>query len=124
MKRTKKGKQSSCRCGGREDFDMDETKGHILAAGRELLLAADGALRFCRKYAETSVPSSSRPGLLDFFQKAIVVADEMGKSITNIPTAKTVAEKVAKPIFEMMGHEMAREKATPKPKKPRRGRAK
>ena len=54
--------------------EMEETKEHILAAGRELLLAAHGALKFCQSYAEHSAPTASKPNVAGFFQKALAVA--------------------------------------------------
>lgn len=118
MKKRKE-RQSKSRHSSRapKAFDAEETKKHVLAAGREILLAAGGALRFCKNYASAAAPPSSRSALFDFFQKAIVVADELGKSITNIPNVKTVADKVAGPIFEMMGQEMAGEKYRKRAKK-------
>ena len=53
---------------------MEDTKEHIMIAAKELLLAAGGALRFCRAYVETQMPKSSQPELLTFFQKAIFSA--------------------------------------------------
>lgn len=89
--------------------DVEETKAHILAAGREVLLAARGALRFCKSYVETTPESESRPHLIGFFQKAIGVADELGKSILSVSPIGDTARGIAKSIFESMEQEMKRE---------------
>lgn len=89
--------------------DMEETKTHIFAAGRELLLAAQGALSFCKDYVETSVPQASRPTLIGFFQKAITVADELGRGISGVSNIRRTAGKIAKPLFTAMASEMKRE---------------
>lgn len=86
--------------------DIEETKDHILTAGKELLLAAQGALHFCKEYVEKSVPEARRPALLGFFKKAIVVADELGSSISGISTLKRTAEGFAKPFFTAIEREM------------------
>lgn len=88
--------------------DMDETKEHILAAGRELMLAADGALRFCKCYAESFSSPQSRSQLVSFFSKAIAVADELAKGLITA-SGKEAAKKAAGPLFEALGREMARE---------------
>ena len=87
--------------------NMDETKTHVLAAGREIMLAAQGALRFCKNYVESSAPTTSRPQLLDFFQKAIAVADDLGGDLMKAAPIRHAAEGVAKTVMDMMGREMA-----------------
>lgn len=89
--------------------DIEETKTHILAAGRELLLAAHGALAFCREYVESQAPKDARPNLVGFFQKAISVADDLGKGISKASSFKRAAEEVAKPLFTAMAREMKEE---------------
>ncbi len=86
--------------------DMEETKEHILAAGRELLLAADGALRFCKSYAETRAEPSSRSMLVGFFSKAITVADELGKDLVKATGITNAARSAVSPIFEAFSREM------------------
>ncbi|MFH0799083.1 MAG: hypothetical protein V2A66_02735 [Pseudomonadota bacterium] len=86
--------------------DMDETKDHIMAAGRELLLAAHGALSFCKEYVENSIPESSRPNLLCFFQKAIAVADDLSKGLASVSDIKRAASGFAKPILTAIEREM------------------
>lgn len=99
--------------------DMEETKGHVLAAGKELLLAAQGALGFCKEYVATQVPEKSRPNLLGFFQKAIAVADELSRGIAGVSTIKKTAEDLARPLFTAMDREMrAEEKAQKATKRP------
>lgn len=93
----------------RPEPDVEETKAHVMAAGRELLLAARGALFFCKDYVETQVPEASRPNLLGFFQKAIAVADELSRGIAGVATIKKAAEGIAKPLFTAMEREMRRE---------------
>jgi len=91
--------------------NMDETKEHVLAAGREILLAAQGALRFCKAYVETTSESKSKPHLISFFQKAITVADELGKSIIDIAPIKHTARNVAQSIIDAMEEEMTSEES-------------
>ncbi len=86
--------------------EMEETKEHIMAAGRELLLAAHGALKFCEAYIKFSSPKSSRPHLVNFFQKAISVADELGVGLLGTEHIKRTARKIADPIFDGMEKEM------------------
>lgn len=86
--------------------DMEETKEHILAAGRELLLAADGALRFCKSYAETRTAPSSRSMLVGFFSKAIAVADELGKDLVKATGVTEAAKSAVSPLFEALSKEM------------------
>lgn len=90
--------------------DMEETKSHIIAAGRELLMAAKGALFFCKEFAEQSVAANARPELLKFFGKAIAVADELGKGISSVTSIKRTAGSFAKPVLSAIGKEMAAEK--------------
>lgn len=100
-------------CAGGADFpDMEITKKHILAAGRELMLAADGALRFCKAYAESASSPSSRSQLTSFFTKAIAVADELGKGLVCATSATNAAKKAASPLIDALGREMAREYKT------------
>ena len=94
-------------------LDMEETKAHVLAAGRELMLAAQGALAFCRDYAKSQTPAPQRSQLLGFFSKAIEVADELGKGLTTASHIPGAAKGMAGQIFDAMGREMneqAREK--------------
>ncbi len=114
--------------GKRQVPDMDETKEHILAAGRELMLAADGALRFCKSYAESFSSPQSRSQLVSFFSKAIAVADELAKGLITA-SGKEAAKKAAGPLLDALGREIAREEhanrtrppgAKPKAKKARR----
>lgn len=89
---------------------MEETRDHIFAAGREILLAARGALSFCKDYVETSVPEASRPNLLSFFQKAMSVADELHRGIASASSLKRTAGQLAKPLFTAIEREMREEK--------------
>lgn len=104
--------------------DMEETKEHIISAGRELMLAADGALRFCRAYAESFSSPATRSHLVTFFTKAIYVADELAKGLITA-SGKEAVRKAASPVFDALGREMARESRAGKaPGKRRRKRAK
>jgi len=94
--------------------DMEETKEHVLAAGRELLLAADGALRFCRSYAESFASPESRSQLVSFFSKAVAVADELAKGLITA-SGKEAAKKAARPLMDALGREMAREERSNRP---------
>lgn len=88
---------------------MEETKAHVLAAGRELLLAAQGALNFCKTYAETQAAPAARPHLIKFFKRALTIADELGKGLAGVAPLKRAAKGVAKPLFDAMEREMRRE---------------
>jgi hypothetical protein len=92
--------------------NFEDTRTHILIAGRELLLAAQGALKFCSQYVEASPKSS--PNVKAFFKHAMKVANELGSGLQNIETIKKAAGKAIKPIFTTMEDEMASEK---KPRK-------
>jgi hypothetical protein len=99
--------------------EMERTKRHVLAAGRELLLAAQGALRFCKDYVEFSPPRASRPHLVNFFQRGISMADELGRGLLEAAPVKRAAEGLAKPILNIMEWEMrseakSRRRARPK----------
>jgi len=96
----------------------DETKTHVLAAGREILLAAQGALRFCKTYAESASSDQNRPHLVSFFQKAITVADELGKSIIQISPVQGVAKNVSRSVMDFLEKEMSERPAAPYAKSP------
>jgi hypothetical protein len=87
---------------------MEQTRIHILTAGRELLYAAKGALHFCSKYVEGS--SKSSPHLAAFFKKAITVADDLSEGLKDMNAIKKAASAAVKPIFTVMENEMAAEK--------------
>jgi hypothetical protein len=86
--------------------EMEETKEHIMAAGRELLLAAHGALKFCEAYVKFSAPKSSKPHLVAFFQKAVSVADELSVGLLGAAPVKKAAQGIADPILDEMEREM------------------
>lgn len=85
--------------------ELEETRVHILVAGRELLLAAKGALKFCSQYVETS--SKSSPHLARFFKKAIAVADDLSVGLRNMDTIKRAAGAAFQPIFTALENELA-----------------
>ena len=89
--------------------EMERTKQHVLAAGRELLLAAQGALRFCKDYVEFSPPRASHPHLIDFLQRGISMADELGRGLLEAAPVKRAAEGLVKPILNIMEWEMRSE---------------
>ncbi|MBN1282632.1 MAG: hypothetical protein JXA24_02520 [Proteobacteria bacterium] len=86
--------------------DADETKAHVLAAGRELLLAARGALAFCRDYAKGSASQPSRSQLMIFFAKAMDVADELSRGLASATRVPGAAKTVAGQFFDAVGREM------------------
>ena len=92
--------------------DADETREHVMAAGRELLLAAKGALGFCLDYVDSSVPPASKANLISFFQKALSVADELSKGIAGAETLTRAAGAMAKPLFTSMAEEMKSQQAS------------
>ena len=105
------------RRGGREIPDMDETKEHIMLAGKEILMAAGGALRFCKNYVESFSPSEPRPHLITFFQKAIQVADELGNGIAQVSCLKEKAKGAIQPFIDVVENEMKLERAFEKKQK-------
>lgn len=100
------GRKRSTADGVPPHFNSDETKRHIMAAGRELLLAAQGALRFCKSYVEVTPESKSQPHLIQFFQKAIAVADDLGKSMLKTSPVQRAAAGITKSLFDAMEQEM------------------
>lgn len=101
--------------------DAAETRMHILAAGRELLWAAKGALNFCCKYVESS--GNRAPNVVAFFKKAMSVADDLSAGLDNPETIKKAARSAIEPVFCSMEREMAHEKraaSTPKVKRPKK----
>ena len=99
-----------------DNLPSDETKQHILNAGREILLAAQGALRFCKSYTEGN-KSNANPLLLSFFERAINVADELGGSISKVVPIKDAASGIAKSVMQRMEAEMHYQKSRPSTKK-------
>lgn len=95
---------------------IDETKEHILAAGRELLLAAQGALRFCRTYAETQAAPAARSQLSAFFTKAITVADDLSESLSRASSFTRAASTAAAPLLGVLAREIRHEQRAQKAK--------
>ncbi|OGQ22837.1 MAG: hypothetical protein A3I05_01550 [Deltaproteobacteria bacterium RIFCSPLOWO2_02_FULL_44_10] len=58
-----------------------DTKIHILRAGKELLLAAQGVLSFCQHYIETSSHEKRNPELAAFFSKALSVIQSLSRDL-------------------------------------------
>ncbi len=66
------------------EMDLTETKIHVLKASREILLAAEGALSFCKHYVQTSDKERKNPKLATFFSRALdVVGSLAGDLRTN-----------------------------------------
>jgi hypothetical protein len=106
--------------------EFEETKKHVLAAGRELLLAARGALSFCKEYVESSADSEPKTHLDSFFKKALLVADELGKGLSAATHAETAVRDFARSAMGKVEKEMrhsCRRKTTTK-KRGARSRAK
>lgn len=98
----------------------DDTREHILAAGRELMLAAKGALSFINSYMESQKSSSSQDQISSFFHRAISVADQIGRELSNICPKPSHTSAAIKPIIEALASEMkASDKFRPRPKRPR-----
>ena len=98
----------------KQPFDFEETRTHILLAGRELLLAAQGALKFCSQYVDKT--NTGSPNLKSFFKRAMTVADELSSGLKNVDAIKQAAGRAIKPIFTIMENEMAEEKKSQKGK--------
>lgn len=104
--------------------DIDETKEHVLAAGREILLAAQGALRFCRDYAEEHASPAGRTQMTRFFSKAIAIADDLGGSIVRASSLARAAQGAARPLFDAMSREMRCEERSQRRQKAKAARPK
>jgi len=61
--------------------DIDSTIKHALLAVNELMITAQGALRFCKSYIKSEPDSAASLYLSTFFNKAINVADDILSSI-------------------------------------------
>lgn len=85
-------------------FDFEKTRTHILTAGRELLLAARGALQFCYNYVEST--GTSTPHVRRFFKKAMIVADDLSSGLKDTDAIKRAASSAIKPVFTTMEKEM------------------
>lgn len=105
--------------GARRPPDIDETKEHVLAAGRELLLAAQGALSLCKDYAKASSSPDSRSQLMQFFSKAMDVADELSKGLISASRIPGAARGVAGEVFDAIGREMKEQEEQRQEKKRR-----
>ncbi|MBI4126371.1 MAG: hypothetical protein HY465_02645 [Deltaproteobacteria bacterium] len=64
-----------------EKQEWTETKLHVLRAGRELLIAAEGALEFCKHYVEKSGKEPQNQKLMTFFSRALDVVTELGSDL-------------------------------------------
>ena len=85
--------------------DFETTKVHIIVAGRELLLAAQGALAFCKHYVETNGRERRNPELIQFFTRALTVANDLGRDLTTAEGLKRVISMVIKPLETGMAWE-------------------
>lgn len=104
--------------------DFDDTKEHVLAAGREILLAAQGALRFCRDYTEEHASPAARVQMIKFFSRAIAIADDLGGSIVRASTLARAAQGAARPLFDAMSREMRCEERAQRRQKAKAARPK
>lgn len=73
--------------------DYFETKLHILKAGRELLLAAEGALRFCKQYVQSGQEPERNPELAQFFARALDAVRELGAGFQVSPKHRQPKKK-------------------------------
>lgn len=64
-----------------KDELFEGTRDHALTAGRELLLAAQGMLKFCSRYVASSSEARFKPYLSDLISKAQKVTDDLTKDI-------------------------------------------
>lgn len=97
--------------------DLTETKAHIFIAGHELLKAAEGVLKFCRFYVESTSERSQHKNMLGLLSKGINIAKSLGLSLAEEPLLKGAANKVMKGFCDIIEKEIVKEK--PKPKKRR-----
>lgn len=109
--------------GARRPPDIDETKEHVLAAGRELLLAAQGALSLCKDYAKASSSPESRSQLMQFFSKTMDVADELAKGLVSASRIPGAAKGMAGQVFDAIGREMKEQEELEKKEKGKKGKA-
>ena len=87
-------------------YDPSRTKAHVMAAGREIMLAAQGALHFCKEYAEKTASPAAKPQLVKFFTRAIAVADEFSKGLITASKLSKAAQRLTAPLFDVIGCEM------------------
>lgn len=81
-----------------ESPEFFDTKVHILRAGKELLLAAQGALSFCQHYVETSNHEKRNPELALFFAKALSVVNHLTRDLkTDEPARNMHRPKKSRP---------------------------
>ena len=97
---------------GGECPDFSDTQIHIFKAGRELLRAAVGVLKFCRNYVEKTSPEKPHPNLVNFFTKAISVASDLGSSMVKGLPFKQATWKFTKPLCDTIEEEMSQQKAS------------
>ncbi len=71
-----------------QNDEFADTKTHVLNAGKEILLAAQGALSFCKHYVETSKKEKNNPELIEFFSKALEVAEDLGRGLNKKPRSE------------------------------------
>ena len=101
---------------------IDETRGHLIAAGKELLQAAGGALAFFRDAVENASAGAPRPHLMGFLEKATAVAHELSKSISRVSSAQKMAGRFVSPLVAAIEQEMAAEQRKKKKRPQRRTR--
>jgi hypothetical protein len=98
--------------------DFSDTQVHIFHAGRELLLAAVGVLKFCRTYVERTSNEKPHPNLIKLFSKAIMIAGELASSMKKGSPMKEAALKMTRPFCDTMERELsARRTRTPSTRK-------
>jgi len=87
--------------------DFSDTQAHIFHAGRELLLAGVGVLKFCRTYVEHTSNEKPHPNLLKLFSRAITIAGELASSMGKGSPMKQAALKITRPFCDTMERELS-----------------
>lgn len=99
--------------------DLNETKAHIFIAGHELLKAAEGVLKYCKAYVESSGQKKTHPHLMQIFSKGIVIARDLGSSMLEGKPFKGTANKVVQHFCDTIEHEIREEETIPSQRKKR-----
>ncbi len=82
---------------------------HILLAGRELLLAAQGALKFCREYVDHHQNNGRHhPRLAEYFNKALKTTEDLSRGLVPATAFKKAVEKRTSQLADVIEQEMQR----------------
>ena len=66
-------------------YDVKDTRHHIIAAVREILLCAPSVLKYCTNYIKTSMFEYSRPRPIKFIQNVMSTISLTGQAVVRAP---------------------------------------